>query len=79
MSTLLFVNACIRGRDSRTLALAERLLERIREANANDLSFKVEEIRLSTENILPLNHERLLRRDELLSQVHIGICHSRQY
>ena len=68
MSTLLFINACIRGRDSRTLALAEKLLERISEENSSDFSFKIEEIRLSTENILPLNYERLLRRDELLAQ-----------
>lgn len=66
MPTVLFVNACVRGRDSRTLALAEFLLERIREANGGDMAFHIEEIRLSTENILPLNYERLLRREELL-------------
>ena len=67
MPTLLFINACVRGKDSRTLALSERLLERIKEANSNDLAFKIEEIRLSTENLLPLNYERLERREELLS------------
>lgn len=66
MPTLLFINACVRGQDSRTLALAEYLLERIREANSGDMAFHIEEIRLSTENLLPLNYERLLRRDELL-------------
>ena len=66
MPTLLFINACVRGKDSRTLALAERLLERIREANSRDMAFHIEEIRLSTENLLPLNYERLQRRDELL-------------
>lgn len=67
MPTVLFVNACIRGRDSRTLALSERLLAQIREANEKDLAFRIEEIRLSTENLLPLNHERLQRREELLA------------
>lgn len=67
MPTLLFINACVRGKDSRTLALAEQLLERIREENSHDMAFYIEEIRLSTENILPLNYERLGRRDELLA------------
>ena len=67
MPTVLFVNACIRGKDSRTLALCERLLTQIREANRKDLAFQIEEIRLSTENLLPLNHERLQRREELLT------------
>lgn len=68
MPTLLFVNACVRGRDSRTLQLAYQLLDRIREANSNDMAFHIEEIRLSTENMLPLNYERLERRNELLMQ-----------
>lgn len=68
MPTLLFVNACIRGMDSRTLALSERLLQNISEQNSHDLAFKIEEIRLSTENLLPLNYERLLRREELLAE-----------
>lgn len=67
MPTLLFINACVRGEDSRTLALAQRLLERIREANSLDMTFQMEEIRLSTEHMLPLNHERLKRREELLA------------
>lgn len=67
MPTLLFINACVRGEDSRTLALAEQLLERIREANSFDMTFRIEEIRLSTEHMLPLNYERLKRREELLA------------
>ena len=67
MPTLLFINACVRGRDSRTLQLAEQLLESIREENKKDMAFHIEEIRLSTENLLPLNYERLQRRDELLA------------
>ena len=67
MPTLLFINACVRGQDSRTLALAEFLLERIRDENSGDMAFRIEEIRLSTENMLPLNYERLQRREELLA------------
>lgn len=67
MPTLLFINACVRGRDSRTLALAEHLLERIGEANSRDMAFHIEEIRLSTESLIPLNYERLQRREELLA------------
>lgn len=67
MPTLLFINACVRGKDSRTLQLAEQLLESIREENKKDMAFRIEEIRLSTENLLPLNYERLQRRDELLA------------
>ena len=67
MPTLLLINACVRGKDSRTLQLCERLLERIKEENKKDLAFHIEEIRLSTENLLPLNYERLQRRDELLA------------
>lgn len=68
MPTLLLINACVRGKDSRTLLLCEKLLERIKEENKNDLAFDIEEIRLSTENLIPLNYERLQRRDELLSK-----------
>ena len=72
MPTLLFINACVRGRDSRTLALAEHLLTCIKEANSHDIAFQIEEIRLSTENLLPLNYERLLRREELLATEQFG-------
>jgi FMN-dependent NADH-azoreductase len=72
MPTLLFVNACVRGQDSRTLVLAEKLLERIKEENSRDMAFKIEEIRLSTENMLPLNYERLARREELMAACQFG-------
>jgi len=68
MPTLLFINACVRGSDSRTLELAGHLLERIKEANSKDMAFQIEEIRLSIESVLPLNYERLLRRNELLEE-----------
>lgn len=67
MPTLLLINACVRGKDSRTLQLTEKLLARIQEENKKDLAFHIEEIRLSTENLLPLNYERLQRREELLA------------
>ena len=67
MPTLLFINACVRGKDSRTLQLSELLLERIKEENKKDMAFHIEEIRLSTENLQPLNYERLQRREELLA------------
>lgn len=67
MPTLLWINSCIRGKDSRTLELTKKLLDEIKEDNKNDLAFSIEEVRLSTENILPLNNERLERREELLS------------
>ena len=47
--------------------MCERLLTSIKEANQKDMAFKIEEIRLSTENLIPLNYERLQRRDELLA------------
>ena len=68
MPTLLWVNACIRGKESRTWALTQKLLSDIKESNKNDLAFHIEEVRLSTENLLPLNKERLERREELLAQ-----------
>lgn len=67
MPTLLFINACVRGEDSRTLVLANNLIKRIREENRDDLTLNIEEIRLSTENMQPLNYERIKRRDELLA------------
>lgn len=68
MPTLLWVNACIRGKDSRTYELTKRLLDQIKEDNKKDLAFSIEEVRLSTENLLPLNRERLERREELLQE-----------
>lgn len=51
----LFINACVRE-DSRTCELAKRLLCRLGE---------YEEINLEERGLLPLNAERLRRRDEL--------------
>lgn len=55
----LFINACVRE-DSRTCELAKRLLCRLGE---------YEEINLEERGLLPLNAERLRRRDELSRQM----------
>lgn len=54
----LFINACVRE-ESRTLRLAKRLLCRLGE---------YEEISLEKSGLLPLNAERLRRRDELSAE-----------
>lgn len=54
----LFINACVRD-GSRTLKLAKRLLRRLGE---------YQEIDLGTCGLLPLNAERLRRRDELSAE-----------
>ena len=54
----LFINACVRE-ESRTLRLAKRLLCRLGE---------YEEICLEKSGLLPLNAERLRRRDELSAE-----------
>jgi len=53
MPTLLFINACVRGRDSRTLALAEHLLECIIEANHHDMAFHMKIRCLTMQMLLP--------------------------
>ena len=59
----LFVNVCVRE-ESRTLGLAKALLER--------LPGEVIELKLEEENLLPLNGERLARRDSLLAARQFG-------
>ena len=58
----LFINACVRG-GSRTLRLAKRLLCRLGEH---------EEINLEARGLLPLDAERLSRRDELSAAKDFG-------
>ena len=58
MKRILFVNACIRP-DSRTLFLAQEVLRQ--------LDGEIEEVRVSEENLLPLNRELLEKRNELLA------------
>ena len=58
MKRILFVNACIRT-DSRTLLLAQEVLRQ--------LDGEIEEVRVSEENLLPINRELLEKRNELLA------------
>lgn len=60
MKKLLHINGCLRGQDSRTLRLARAFL-----ARRGDVS--VEELVLADEEILPLNAERLAKRERLLA------------
>jgi len=55
--SVLFINACVR-KDSRTKKLADYLIDR--------LGGEVTEINLQSENILPLDRDRLHLRDEAL-------------
>lgn len=57
MKNILFVNACFRP-DSRTLVLAERVLEK--------LDGQVEEVNLEREGILPLHAKTLEEREALV-------------
>lgn len=53
----LFINACVRP-ESRTKILAEYVLVKV--------GGDVEEVNLEKENIQPLDHKRMLQRDELI-------------
>ncbi len=59
---VLFVNGCIRGEESRTLRLCRAALDEIRQTLAD---VTVEEVTLDTEEILPLNSQRLAQRHAL--------------
>lgn len=54
---ILYINACVR-KNSRTLYLAERLLDK--------LDDEITEVTLDKENIPPLNSETLARRDDII-------------
>ncbi len=58
MKNILFVNSCVR-KDSRTLRLADRLLEKLKGS--------VSEVRLDNGSIAPLDEGSLYRRDELIA------------
>lgn len=62
---LLFVNACIRGDESRTYELCRDYIDKFLEAK-KDEPWKVEEVNLETAGIEPLDRETLARRDMLL-------------
>ena len=59
---VLFVNACIRGEESRTLRLCRAAIEQMKES-LEDVT--VEELVLDQEEILPLNSRTLALRHEL--------------
>lgn len=60
MKTVLFVDACIRGEDSRTRRLALHLANALVEQDA-----KLETVSLSTLSLAPLDREGLRQRDAL--------------
>lgn len=62
---LLYINACVR-KGSRTNRIAKELIAKI----AGD--DEVQEVRLDTSGLLPLNEERLDRRTELISEGKFG-------
>ncbi|MBR5468753.1 MAG: NAD(P)H-dependent oxidoreductase [Firmicutes bacterium] len=57
MENILFINSCIRKNESRTLALAKALLDK--------LEGEIKEVDLTSENIAPLTAETLALRNEL--------------
>lgn len=59
----LFVNACLRGDNSRTLELCTDYIEKFKKAKAGE-DWSFEEVDLNSTEILPLNKERELKREE---------------
>lgn len=64
---LLFVNACIRGEESRTYELCKDYMKKFAEVK-KDEPLRVEEINLNEADIRPLDRAILKKREELLSQ-----------
>lgn len=61
----LFVNACIRGDESRTYELCKDYIDKFLKAKKDEV-WKFEEIDLSTADIKPLDKETLAKRDMYL-------------
>lgn len=61
---ILFVNACMRGEDSRTYRLCKDYLEKFFKAKGGE-DWQLEEVNLNTAEIEPLTKERLAGRDML--------------
>lgn len=59
---LLFVNACMRGEDSRTLELCRDFISKFKKA-VKEGDWTIEEVDLSSADISPLDGETLARRD----------------
>lgn len=67
---LLFVNACIRGKDSRTYQLCKDYMEKFKAAKMNGEAAEnwiIEEVNLNETEIQPLNKTRLEKRIKLSS------------
>jgi FMN-dependent NADH-azoreductase len=62
---LLFVNSCIRGKESRTYELCLDYLEKFLKAKADE-NWTVEEINLEETDIRPLDMDTLIKRDKNL-------------
>lgn len=62
---LLYVNACVR-KESRTDRIARELLKRL--INREQEGVVLEEIKLDSASLLPLNEERLIKRTELITK-----------
>lgn len=56
--SILFINACVREEESRTLTLATHIMTKTNE--------DIVEVNLQHENLMPLNHNTLLKRDILI-------------
>ncbi len=68
---LLFVNACIRGEESRTYELCKDYIDKFLESK-KDEPWRIEEVDLSTADIKPLDRETLAKRDMLLEAGRTG-------
>ena len=60
----LFVNACIRGEESRTYQLCRDYIEKFQKAKAGE-DWILEEVNLNELELHPLNKDRLEQRDRL--------------
>ena len=64
MMKFLFVNACIRGEESRTYQLCRDYIEKFQKAKAGE-DWILEEVNLNELELHPLNKDRLEQRDRL--------------
>jgi len=60
---LLYIDCCIRGKESRTEKLAQALLETLQKTG----QFTVQECNLQKDPVLPMDYPALQRRDKLLN------------
>ncbi|MBC3887926.1 NAD(P)H dehydrogenase [Acetobacterium paludosum] len=62
MKNLLFVNACVRGSESRTKKLCDEFIKWLN----NKEEYQIDECNLECEKITPMKSESLIRRNQLL-------------